>query len=30
LRNVLDATVHMIGYAALTGAAIWAIFTYVP
>jgi hypothetical protein len=30
LRNVLDATVHVIGYAALTGAALWVMFSYLP
>jgi hypothetical protein len=30
VRNVFDATVQALGYAALTGAAVWAIFTYVP
>jgi hypothetical protein len=30
VRDVLNRTIHAIGYAALTGAALWVIIAYAP
>ena len=30
MRNVFAMTVHTLGYALLTGAAIWAIVNFTP
>jgi len=30
VRNVLNRTIHTIGYVALTGAALWVIIAYAP
>jgi len=30
VRDIIGATIHTIGYVALTTSAVWLIFRYVP